>query len=308
MDKPTHLGRSDLRSLHRLANDGTVGLIDLVEAMHHTILRTPAILGKSPKGRTKGITGLVYRSVRGVTRAVGFGVDALLALLPQAIAQKPSSEEREAVLAALNGVLGDYLVASGNQLAITMNLRVAGQTLTLDRAALASAFPEPGDKVLVLVHGLCMNDRQWNRGGHDHGAALARDLGYAPIYLHYNTGRPIKTNGRDFADLMEMLVREWPHPIERLAIVGHSMGGLVSRSACHHAAHSGYAWPKLLTDLVFLGTPHFGAPLERAGAVADFLLGISPYCAPFARLGKMRSAGIRDLRHGNLRADAGQSA
>ena len=62
-----------------------------------------------------------------------------------------------------------------------------------------------------------------------------------------------------------------------------------------------------LRDLVFLGTPHFGAPAERAGAHADFLLGISPYSAPFARLGKVRSAGIKDLRHGNLRDDAGET-
>jgi pimeloyl-ACP methyl ester carboxylesterase len=307
MDKRNHLRASDLRGLNRMANDATVSLTDLVEAMHHTILQAPGILGKPKKGRTRGITGLVYRSVRGVTCAVGVGVDALLAVLAPLIAERQSSDEREAVLAALNGVLGDYLAASGNPLAITMRLRVAGQTLTLERPALAAAFPEPGDKVLVLVHGLCMNDLQWRREGHDHGAALARDLGYTPVYLHYNTGRPITANGRDFDDLMEMLVRAWPHPIERLAVVGHSMGGLVTRSACHLAALSGHHWPTLLRDVVFLGTPHFGAPAERAGARADFLLGISPYSAPFARLGKVRSAGVKDLRHGNLRDDAGET-
>jgi len=303
--KRAHLRASDLQGLHRLANDTTVGLTDLVEAMHHTILRTPGILGEPKSGRTRGITGLVYRSVRGITRAVGLGADALLALLAPLIAERQSSDEREAVLAALNGVVGDSLAASGNPLAIKMTFRVAGQTLTPERPALAAAFPEPGDKVLVLVHGLCMNDRQWNREGHDHGAALARDLGYTPVYLHYNTGRHITANGRELAELMEMLVRAWPHTIERLAIVGHSMGGLVARSACHHAARSGHDWPKVLRDLVFLGTPHFGASAERAGAQADFLLGISPYSAPLARLGKLRSAGIKDLRHGNPGADAG---
>jgi pimeloyl-ACP methyl ester carboxylesterase len=305
MDKRTRLRASDVRGLHRLANDATVGLTDLVEAIHQTILQTPGVLGKPPKGPTRGITGLVYRSIRGVTRVVGLGVDALLATLAPLIADRQSSDEREAMVAALNGVLGDYLATSGNPLAITMTFRVAGKTLTVERPALAAAFPEPGDQVLVLVHGLCMNDRQWKREGHDHGAALARDLGYTPIYLHYNTGRHITANGRDFADLMEMLVRAWPHTIERLAIVGHSMGGLVTRSACHHAALSGHYWPKLLRDLVFLGTPHFGAPAERAGAQADFLLGISPYSAPLARLGKVRSAGIKDLRHGKLHDDAG---
>jgi pimeloyl-ACP methyl ester carboxylesterase len=287
-----------------LANEATVGLTDLVEAMHHTILSAPGPLGASPTGRTRGITGIVYRSVRGVTRVVGAGVDVLLGALAPIIADKSSSQEREAVLAALNGVLGDYLEASGNPLAIPMCLRMSGVALAIDRAALAAAVPAPGRHVLVLLHGLCMNDLQWSREGHDHGAALARDLGCAPLRLHYNSGRAIAANGRDFAALMESLVREWPHPIERLTVIGHSMGGLVARSACHYAAVAGHAWPKRLDELVFLGTPHFGAPLERAGAGADYLLGVSPYTAPFARLGKIRSAGIKDLRNGRLRDDA----
>ncbi len=307
MPKPAHIRLSDLRGFHRLANDATVGLADLVEAMHQTIARTPGIIGKSPKGRTNGITGLVYRSVRGVTRLVGVGVDGLLGLLAPLVAEKQSSQEREAILAALNGVLGDYLVASGNPLAITMCLRATGTSLKITRAALAAAFPDPGRKMLVLVHGLCMNDLQWLREGHDHGAALARDLGYTPVYLHYNTGRHISTNGREFGDLMEMLLREWPYPIDQVAIIGHSMGGLVAHSACHYAALGGHAWPKRLDHLVFLGTPHFGVPLARAGTWADFMVGISPYTAPFARLGKVRSAGINDLSHANLRDDDWQA-
>jgi len=307
MVKPAHIRLSDLRGFQRLANDATVGLTDLVEAMHHTIARTPRVLGAPPKGRTRGITGLVYRSVRGVTRVVGVGVDALLGLLAPLVHEKRSSQEREAILAALNGVFGDYLAASDNPLAITMGLRVAGTPLPIARDALAAAFPDPGRKLLVLVHGLCMNDLQWLREGHDHGAALARDLGYTPLYLHYNSGRHISSNGREFADLMEMLVREWPHPIEQLTIMGHSMGGLVARSACHYATLARHAWPKRLSHLVFLGTPHFGAPLERAGAWADFLLGISPYTAPFAQLSRVRSAGIKDLRFGNLRDEDWQA-
>ena len=125
MPKPIHLRVSDLRGFHRLASEATVGLTDLVEAMHHTIARAPGVLGKSPKGRTSGITGLVYKSVRGVTRLVGGGVDALLGVAASLIAERPSSQQREAVVAALNGVLGDYLVASTNPLAITMCLRAA---------------------------------------------------------------------------------------------------------------------------------------------------------------------------------------
>ena len=164
----------------------------------------------------------------------------------------------------------------------------------LDRTA-------PTGKVLLLVHGLCLNDLQWSRDGHDHGQALARDLGCTPVYLHYNTGLHISANGRAFADLMEALLQAWPHPIEQLTIIGHSMGGLVARSACHHALLVGHAWVKRLNHLIFLGTPHFGAPLERAGTRVDSVIGSSPYTAPLARLGRTRSAGITDLGHGYLR-------
>src|SRR4029079_10590556 len=113
----------------------TVGLTDLVEAMHHTVARTPGVLGKPPAGRTAGITGLVYDSVRGVTRLVGAGVDGVLGLLAPVVADRPSSDERETVVAALNGVFGDYLVASGNPLAISMHVRKAGMTVAIERAA-----------------------------------------------------------------------------------------------------------------------------------------------------------------------------
>jgi len=304
MSKPHHLRLSDARGLHRLASDATVGVTDLVEAVHRAVLRIP---GTPAAARTRGITGFVYRTVRGVTRLVGGGVDTLLGVVAPLVSERPSSPQREAVLAALNGVFGDYLDESANPLAIPMALRFGGAPLALATEALAGTFPAPSRRVLVLIHGLCLNDLQWKRNGHDHGAALARDLGFAPLYLHYNSGRHISSNGREFADMMEALVRAWPHPVDRIAIVGHSMGGLVARSACHYGALAGHAWLQRLEALIFLGTPHFGAPLERAGAWVDYLVGISPYTAPFARLGKARSAGIRDLRHGDVRDEDWQN-
>lgn len=155
-------------------------------------------------------------------------------------------------------------------------------------------------KVVVLVHGLCMSDLQWNWQGHDHGAVLARELGYTPVYLHYNSGLHISTNGRAFADLIEVLLKIWPLPVKELVIIGHSMGGLVSRSACHYGEIAGHGWLRKLRKLIFLGTPHHGAPLERGGNWVDIILGSTPYTSPIARIGKIRSAGITDLRHGNL--------
>jgi hypothetical protein len=284
---------SDVRGLARLAAEATTGVTDLVEAVHQDVAR--------PLGMPRrGIRGLVYGSVRGITRLAGGGVDTLLAPFASRLGGRSSSRRREAWLAALNGVLGDHLAAGGNPLAIPMSLRRGGRTLVLEREALEAAIPEAGGRVLVLAHGLCMNDLQWHRRGHDHGAALARDLGYTPVYLHYNTGLHASTNGRAFAGLLEALIQGWPRPVEELAIVAHSLGGLVSRSALHYGARAEHEWPRRLRKLVFLGTPHHGAALERGGNWVDVVLEAAPYAAPFARLGKIRSAGITDLRYGNL--------
>lgn len=287
MTKTAHIHAGDFRALARLATQGTVGLVDLVEAFHSTI------------GRSLGLTGLVYNSVRGVARLVGGGLDAILFQLEPMLGERGCSPEREAVLAALNGVLGDYLVASGNPLAIRMSLRQGGRALAVDSAAPMAAMPYSSGKIVVLIHGLCLNDLQWNQRGHDHGAVLAQ-IGYTPVYLHYNSGLHISTNGRALAALLETLVKQWPNPVEELAIVAHSMGGLLARSACHYAAEAGHVWPRYLRKMAFLGTPHHGAPLERAGNWLETVVAGIPYAGPVARLGKIRSAGITDLRHGNV--------
>jgi len=304
MPRRPRLHSTDLRGAARLATDATRGLTDLVEAMHERIARLPGLPTPSPAGRTRGITGLVYKSVRGVARLTGGTVDALLALLAPVLpadddATAPSPE-REAIVAALNGVLGDHLVASANPLATPMALHRDGRALPLERTALALRLPDAGSRLLVLLHGLCMNDLQWSREGHDHGAALAREAGYTPVYLRYNSGLHVSTNGQALARQLEALLDAWPVAIERCVLLGHSMGGLLARSALHHGSQAGQHWPARVTDLVCLGTPHHGAPLERAGHWIDILLGATPYAAPFARLGKLRSAGITDLRHGNL--------
>jgi pimeloyl-ACP methyl ester carboxylesterase len=291
---------SDLRGVSRLALDATRGVIDLVEAMHHTVVRVPGILGVPITARTRGITGLVYRSVRGVAGLVGAGIDVALGELARLIGEARSPREAEALVAALNGVLGDYLLATANPLAIQMRLRRGGRPLELEGRALRLALPRASKKLLLLVHGSSMNDLQWNRQGHDHGAALEREHGYVAVYLHYNSGLHISTNGRALATLLETAIAQWPVPLEEIAIVAHSMGGLVARSACHAGASLGHRWPAFLRKLVFLGTPHHGAQLEQGGNWVDFALGLSPYSAPFARLGKIRSAGITDLRYGSV--------
>jgi pimeloyl-ACP methyl ester carboxylesterase len=291
---------ADLRGINRLTLAGIAGVVDLVEAMHYNIASVPGILAKPRRERTTGITRLVYQSIRGVVGIVEYGLDKLLARLDPLLGERSTWPGREALLAALNGVLGDYLASSRNPLAITMRLRRGGIPLPVERNALAAAVPQASGKVVVLLHGLCMNDLQWSRKRHDHGAALARDLAYTPVYLHYNSGLHISVNGRAFADLLETLVQCWPVPLTELVLIGHSMGGLVVRSACHYGELARHDWRRRVDKIVFLGTPHHGAPLERGGNWVDVLLSSSAYSAPLARLGRIRSAGITDLRFGNL--------
>ena len=202
--------------------------------------------------------------------------------------------------AALNGVMGDLLEARADPRAIPMRLRRGGVPLPLERGALAAALPRAGGRLLVLAHGLCMNDLMWDRGSHDHGAALERDLGFTAVHLHYNSGRHISSNGRDCADALEALVGAWPAPVEQLVLLGYSMGGLVFRSAWQRGAEAGHGWTRRPAKLVFLATPHFGAPMARAGHWLDLVLGATPGTATIARLGRLRSAGITDLRYGSL--------
>ena len=302
MSGTRHLRAADLRGAGRLAIDATLALTSLVENLHHNIQRAPGPLGVHSERSAAGVGGLVYRSIRGVTRLVGGGLDVVLGQLSALLGPGAGvdSREREAVLAALNGVLGDHLEASGNPLAIPMKLRHLGQPLDLESSALANTLPQPSRRLLLMVHGLCMGPLQWKRKGHDHGEVLAAEGGFTPLCLHYNTGLHISANGGLLADRLRALLPAWPVPVDELVIVGHSMGGLVVRSAIEQASSRGDTWPRRLTKLVFLGTPHHGAPLERGGHWVDVILGASPYTAAFARLGKIRSAGITDLRHGSL--------
>lgn len=299
MIKKSHIHVSDLAGLNVLATHITLGVTDLAEALHNNVASSPGIVGAPLEESSRAIAALVYESIRGVTRSTEGATDAMLAQFGPVLDQS-SSPEREAVLAALNGLMGDYLAATGNPLAIPMRLRRGGQPLTLETKALIAAIAPPRDKLLLLVHGLCMNDLQWKQNRSDFGAALARDLGYTPIHLHYNTGLHTSTNGRALAALIEALLQQWPEPLKEFGVLAHSMGGLVARSAYHYGKIAGHIWPQYLRKVVFLGTPHHGALLERGGNWVNVGLGLSPYTAPFARLGNLRSAGITDLRYGNL--------
>jgi pimeloyl-ACP methyl ester carboxylesterase len=265
----------DLRAAGKLAVDATARVTSVVEEMHHTIGGLPARLLSWP----------VYASIRGLAKIVGVGVDRVLAGVGPLLGEGEPGVEREAARSILNGVIGDYLRDTDNPLAIAMHLRSEGA---------------PRPRLVVLVHGSSMNDRQWLRAGHDHGVALAHDLDATAVYVLYNSGLHVSENGRALAAQLEVLVAEWPIAVDTIALVGHSMGGLVVRSAAHYAEEAGLAWRERLRSLVCLGTPHHGAPLERVGNLLQGLGGVSRFSAPIAKMARLRSAGVTDLRFGNL--------
>lgn len=299
-----NLQARDIRGLAQLATEATVGVSGITEGVHQSVLSTLGVAADKSAGRTSGMTGLIYRGINKLTKLVGHGVGVSLSSIEllsnsgrgSGPSEGPESRHRQTALALINGVLGDHLVATKNPLATPMSLRHQGKVLD---ANAFSSIPNATGKIVLFVHGLCMNDQHWQSGaGGGHVEALDSELGYTPVFVRYNSGLPIARNGRELSIHLEELVACWPVPIEEISIVAHSMGGLVTRHAVHRATAGNLNWAGNLKKIVFLGTPHHGAPLERAGSWVDALLGSNDYSLPFASLGRVRSAGITDLRHG----------
>jgi pimeloyl-ACP methyl ester carboxylesterase len=206
-----------------------------------------------------------------------------------------------AMIAAITGLRGDALEAEGSPLCQPMAVRVKGEPVALDPDSLREAFPEAAPRIVVFIHGLMTTEFSWRLGGREpFGERLARDIGCTPVYVRHNSGRHISENGRSLCELMEELVDAWPVEVDQVALVGHSMGGLIARSACCHAVEEDADWARLITHSVSLGSPHMGAPLEQAVHVLSAGLAALPETRPFANFLRRRSGGIRDLRQGSL--------
>lgn len=291
---------SDSQGLTRLITEGTIGIIELIEAMHKRVVHPPFLPSTPIQHLITNIAGFVYKNIKWSARFFGGGLDKALGQLSPLVGESKATNEKEAIRSALNGVLGDYLEEKDNPLQIRMKFRHQAKALSLDRQSLEDAYPSINGKILLMVHGICMNDIQWTRKEHNHGELLAKELDKTAIYLRYNSGRHISSNGQSFNELLEELVLNWPVPVEEIVILAHSMGGLVTRSALSYAQQQQKTWPDHLKKIVFLGTPHHGAVLERLGNYVDVILESVHYAKPFARLGKIRSAGVTDLRYSNI--------
>lgn len=208
------------------------------------------------------------------------------------------------MIAALNGLIGDQLERDGSALSQPASVRVDGEAVSLDSGSVAAAFPSAQSRIVVFLHGLMETEFAWawnaTGPGDTYGARLEAELGFTPVQLRYNSGLHVSENGRAVAALLDELVSAWPVDVTEIALIGHSMGGLVARSACHHGADAELGWVRGVRHVVSLGTPHLGAPLAQGVHVATAAFAALPETRMLAALLRRRSAGIRDLRAGSL--------
>lgn len=295
------------RALHgssRLIFDTVQGITNTVEHMHETIARQPLPWAEQPTELSNAhgyIASAVYAAIRGANSALRSGLDGALAVLPKISSNVEEQSDAEIrAIAAINGAVGDHLENTKNPLAQSMILTTRGKILEVNKKALAQAIPQASPHVVILVHGLSMSELGWSRKGNAGiGSRLSEEKDCTSLYLRYNSGRHISTNGREFSKLLQHTIEAWPVPIESLSLIGHSMGGLVIRSACWFADIEESNWLKRLTRVVCLGSPHHGSPVAKAGHALNRAMETIPYTEPLA-FGRRRSAGIKDLRHGDL--------
>ena len=278
---------AEIRGMKDVLVDALSGGVATVAEMHAAIARYPfAILERIPTTRLPAaavrvvhdqIAASVYGTLRGVTAGAGLAADVALVPLRHGVGPQDRPVWLDLALGALNGVLGDRLEERGNALRMPMELCHAGRALALDADALRRSFPGATGRLAVFVHGLAGHDLVWRLYAQEHwgdpettyGSLLARDLGYTPLYLRYNSGLHVSENGARLAERLEALVRAWPVAVDEIVLVGHSMGGLVARSACHQDAQNDRAWIRAVHHVVCLGSPHLGAPLEKLGNLAS---------------------------------------
>jgi pimeloyl-ACP methyl ester carboxylesterase len=302
----------EITAVGELAGEAVGGFGTLVRDMHRAIagrtFRALGPLGAPVRVIHDSVATGVHAGVRASLRAGPRAGGAAIArrARPDA-ARLGTSTGGGFALAALNGAVGDILAERGNDLALKMTIRRRGEDVDVEPDAVARAFPDATPQMVVFVHGLIETDEAWHvfplrgrePGRRAYGARLRDDLGYTPVYLRYNTGRHISDSGADLSRLLEDLVAAWPVDVEEIVLVGHSMGGLVARSACHRGEADGAAWTDAVAHVFCLGSPHLGAPMEKAANAFGWTLGRLPETRPFAKLVNGRSVGIKDLRFGS---------
>lgn len=294
-----------LDALALLAQVAEEVLVDTARDTHLAwVDRVHGLLDR-PLGSSSAIAGAGHRVLaRSVYTGLGLSLRGLGAGLDVAArtGAGPAMEtghRSRFVRSTVNGLIGDRLERERPRLAITLAPRVRGRDVPLTSDGLAAAYPAATGRVAVYVHGLFENEASWQRGrdrrGTTYGEELA-DLGWTSVLLRVNSGLSVRNNGAALAVLLEQLVAQWPTEVTEVALIGHSMGGLVIRAAT--AVQGEWTWRERVTDIVTLGTPHLGAPLARGVKQGSGLLGRLPEVAGFGRILDRRSVGVDDLIEG----------
>jgi pimeloyl-ACP methyl ester carboxylesterase len=299
--------REEVTALGDLAGEAAAGIAGQVRDVHVGVARrvfgSLRVLGGAVEPVRlihDGVSTGAYAAARTLTGALVRGGAAAYSLTrsdddPSILESPPG---RMAV-GAINGLWGDRLNRRRSALETPMGVRRGGRDVALDAASLAHAFPEATPKLVVFIHGLCETEEAWRLGAGrsvPYGDRLGAELGYTPVYVRYNSGLHISVNGRRLARLLDELTGNWPVEIAEIALIGHSMGGLVARGACHYAAES--SWRARVRHVVSLGSPHKGAPLELAANAACHAASRLPEAKPFAAPIRVRAVGVKDLGYG----------
>ena len=299
--------KDEVRVVGDLVGEGLAGVVGIAADAHRAVVdRVESFLpppARPVTALTRGIAGGVFGAVGAAHRWVPVAAADVVARAVPGLPVADSALGRRALPVAA-GLWGDRVSGRHPALSISMALRADGRDVAPEPAQLALAFPDARGHLVVFVHGLMESDDAWAATGAQEGqgtsfaTALESDLGVTALHVRYDSGDNVSANGGALAELLEALTADWPVAVERIDLVGHSMGGLVARSACHAGADEGHAWVGRLTTLVTLGTPHLGAPLAKAAHVAGWAMARLPESEPYSRVLSARSDGIRDLRYG----------
>ena len=287
-------GPSVLDALSLLAEVGDELLVRTVRDTHL------AVLDRTPAGRIhRGVAGAVYGGLTGGLGLASRGLDRMAAT---GVGPRLEADPRgRFVSSAVNGLIGDRLLRERPQLAIPMAVRRHGRDVEPEPESLAAAFPEATGELVVFLHGLCENESYWDRHRDRQGttyAAMLAERGWTPLMLRANTGLPLRENGAALTALLQRVVEAWPVPVTRIALVGHSLGGLVVRAAGAVASEVDEPWSDRVTDVVTLGTPHLGAPIAWGIGHGSRGLSMLKETAAFGRILDWRSRGVHDLVSG----------
>lgn len=276
-----------------------------VQAMHRAITRG-AFRWVGPLGRPverlhDAVVDHTYAVIRGGIRGGGELAAAVATARPARREPSPTARRTRAIAQA---VIDERYLAVAPELDIEVAIRHDGRSIVPTAGELAAAYPAARSHLVVFLHGLTQSEAGWFPRGQAQGLPdVAVDAGATPVLLRYGTGRAIARNADDVARLLEALVAGWPVPVERVTLVGHSMGGLVARAACDVGRRAGSRWVDAVTDVLYLATPHRGSWLEDVARATIWTLErSSTRSAPIGRLLEGRSRGIKDL-HSSRRAD-----